>query len=276
VIAIRPYRAGDLATVERMLLAAFPGSVPYGSRLAEFVASNRAWVAVAADDGAVAGMVTLLDYGTSSYVAHVGVEPGRQRSGIGRRMMEALLAEARARKHAYVELESTAAGFALYESLGFVVAGETATASGDPRPLDTSAGSMVAERRDLDGIVALDHEAFGCDRSATIAQWFDDPGVTIAIVRSGGAVAAYAMARNGRLGPWIARDADVAERAFDRAVAALGPGASAYLPLENDRAVAIAAARGLAVGRRHPHMLWGRADAVVRPLVYGRITLGQG
>lgn len=152
-----------------------------------------------------------------AYQVIVSRGPGRQRSGIGRRMMEALLDEARARNHAYVELESTPAGFALYQSL--------------------------AERSDLDAIVAL---------------------------------AAYAMARNGRLGPWIARAADAAERVFDRALASLGPGAAAYLPVENERALAIAAARGLAAGRRHPHMLWGRKAAVVRPLVYGRITLGQG
>jgi predicted N-acetyltransferase YhbS len=276
MIAIRPYRPADLPPVERMLLAAFPGSVPYGSRLAEFVASERAWVAVADDDGAVAGMVTLLDYGTSGYVAHVGVEPGRQRSGIGRRLMEALLDEARARNHAYVELESTAAGFALYQSLGFIVAGETATATGAPRPLGTNRGSVFAERSDLDAIVALDREAFAGDRSATIAQWFDDPAAVMAIVRDGNAVIAYAMARNGRLGPWVARDASTAERVFDRAIATLGPGASAYLPVENARALAIAAARGLMAGRRHPHMLWGRDAAVARPLVYGRTTLGQG
>ena len=70
-----------------------------------------------------AGCQTVLDEG---YITNVAVSPGARRQGVGRALIAALAAQARAQGLAFVTLEvraSNAPALALYEGAGFVRAG---------------------------------------------------------------------------------------------------------------------------------------------------------
>lgn len=70
-----------------------------------------------------AGCQTVLDEG---YITNVAVSPGARRQGVGRVLIAALAAQARAQGLAFVTLEvraSNAPAIALYEGAGFVRAG---------------------------------------------------------------------------------------------------------------------------------------------------------
>ena len=70
-----------------------------------------------------AGCQTVLDEG---YITNVAVSPGARRQGVGRALIAALVAQARAQGLAFVTLEvraSNAPAIALYEGAGFVRAG---------------------------------------------------------------------------------------------------------------------------------------------------------
>ena len=70
-----------------------------------------------------AGCQTVLDEG---YITNVAVSPGARRQGVGRALIAALAAQARAQGLAFVTLEvraSNAPAIALYEGAGFVRAG---------------------------------------------------------------------------------------------------------------------------------------------------------
>jgi ribosomal protein S18 acetylase RimI-like enzyme len=66
-------------------------------------------------------------------LAAVGVVPGRQREGLGRRVLEPALADLDARGEAAVLDTSTASNVGLYERLGFAVTAELQMPAGGPR-----------------------------------------------------------------------------------------------------------------------------------------------
>jgi len=273
LIAIRSYRPDDLEPVNRMLLDAFPDSAPYGPRLREFHDSGIGVTLVADDGRALVGMGTLLDYGTSGYVAHVGVAPAAQSRGLGRRLMVGLLSASRERGHRFVELQSTDAGFPLYVSLGFVLRGETYAYTGGHASGDGDDG-VVASASDRAEIAAFDALAFGADRSTTVAQWFADPTATLVVHREGGRVSAVAAARRGRIGPWLATNDRSAGLVLDALLARQPQTLPVYAPSEPSRR--LLTERGFTAGRRSRHMVYGSQDLSARPYVYGLVTLSQG
>jgi hypothetical protein len=78
------------------------------------------------------------------------------------------------------------------------------------------------------------------------------------------------------IGPWIARDADVARDLLDTALARAGGQSPAlFVPSGNQAAVDLAAAAGFVPRRTLRHMIRG-AGAMPSPAVFGRTSLGHG
>jgi ribosomal protein S18 acetylase RimI-like enzyme len=99
-LEIRLLRAGD----EDVLRNVAPGvfDAPVQTHLAhEFLGDRRHHLVVAREDGVVVGMVTAVDYvhpdkAAQLWINEIGVSPSHQRRGIGRRMLDAMLAHGRA------------------------------------------------------------------------------------------------------------------------------------------------------------------------------------
>ena len=65
------------------------------------------------------GSVTLTHHGDTSGVWAMGTDTGRQRGGIGRRLLSTAMSESRSRGTRRFFLGATPAGYRLYESLGY-------------------------------------------------------------------------------------------------------------------------------------------------------------
>ncbi len=272
-VRLRELTADDIEPVNAMLLAAFPNSTPYGPRLREFHGANVGYTLLAEDDGVLIGMGTLLDYGRSGYIAHVGVDPARQSRGVGRQLMEGLLAESKRRRHRFVELQSTDAGYKLYLALGFVVARDT-IAYGGGRPQELETGVAGAWPEDRAAVAAFDAHAFGADRSSTVAQWFADPEATLLLHREGRRITGFIAARRGRIGPWLATNDRVAGRLIDALLVRRGDELPVFAA--SDASDRILSTRGFTELGRNRHMIWGARRIPSRPQVYGLVTLSQG
>jgi len=243
-----PSDVRDLPPVERMLMersparsvgSRSPSSLPAGApgAIATTPARSPGWYA--------------LDYETSGYVAHVR-RTGRPAAPGSTPHDGGAADEARARRLAIFELESTAAGFALYRCW-FIVGGKR-------RPLLAirsrlaNAGSVFAGARISMRSLARIARAFAGDRprpSAMVRRSGSDDRdrpqrrtVTAYAMRAtaAGTVDRTQFTRNGL-------------RSSDRNAR---PGAAAYVPVENN-APGIAAARGFAGGRRITHAMGGEA-----------------
>jgi aminoglycoside 6'-N-acetyltransferase I len=128
-IEIRLLGPGDIRVLDRVATGVFDG--PVEARWAEaFLADARHHMAVALEDGVVVGMASAVDYvhpdkAPQLWINEVGVAPTHRRRGVGRGMLDALLAHGRTLgcTEAWLgtELDNVPAR-GLYESAGGVVA----------------------------------------------------------------------------------------------------------------------------------------------------------
>ncbi|HET9983273.1 MAG TPA: GNAT family N-acetyltransferase [Longimicrobiales bacterium] len=126
-LEVRLLGAGDGEVLERVAPDVFDG--PVRARWTrEFLGDARHHIIVAIDDRVVVGMVTAVDYvhpdkAPQLWVNEIGVAPSHRRRGIGRRLLDAMLAHGRALgcTEAWLGTEETnEAARALYRGAGGV------------------------------------------------------------------------------------------------------------------------------------------------------------
>lgn len=126
-VRLRAMKAADIPAVLPMEHDLFAEQAWTGDMLEEELAdSDTRYYVVAVDDEKIIGYAGLAAYRFEAHVLTVGTRGDRQGEGIGRRLLEELLAEADRRKAERVILEvrsDNAPAIALYESERFVAVG---------------------------------------------------------------------------------------------------------------------------------------------------------
>ena len=124
-IDIRMLGRDDAAVLQRVAQDVFDHAVD-PRWTAAFLADARHHMLVAVDDGVVVGMISAVDYvhpdqAPQLWINEVGVAPSHQRRGVGRRLLDAMLAHGRTLgcTEAWLGTEDdTEAANALYRSAG--------------------------------------------------------------------------------------------------------------------------------------------------------------
>ncbi|TYB68815.1 GNAT family N-acetyltransferase [Nonomuraea sp. PA05] len=155
----------------------------------------------APDGDGLAATNVLTRYGDDHAVISMVLTAARyERQGLGRRLMEHVLEQAGGRT---VSLYATELGRPLYERLGFRVVGRAAKHTGVFRG-EPSGRTRPATEADLDGILQLDAELFGTDRSAALRRMFGF-GEQVRVAE-GGFGHCWRNDDNTVIGPVVARD----------------------------------------------------------------------
>ncbi|MEQ9136939.1 MAG: GNAT family N-acetyltransferase [Thalassobaculum sp.] len=206
-------------------------------------------------------------WGFGDALARLGliiVSPGAQGRGLGRRLVEALLADAAPRP---VTLLATRAGRPLYDRLGFVATGsEIAQHQGEYRGSTRRDPRVrIAVPADLPALDRIDAAACGTGRRPVLVELMT-PGRTAVLV-DGNEIAGYAVERPfGRgtvIGPVVARDEADAIALFD---ALARPGfLRVDLPTDAPRFAAHVSTAGLAFDSASPVMTLGAVPAPAGP-----------
>lgn len=167
-------------------------------------------------DGARVIATTLMTpYGDdAARINMVIVDAATRGRGLGRKLMEEALAKAGERTCCLV---ATQEGLPLYQSLGLVATGEIVQHQGEALPVAAPAQVSWAESGDHACLVALDHVAYGHERSALMRLLRER--AQFAVIREENAVQAFAAIRKfGRglvIGPVVARNDIEAKAAID-------------------------------------------------------------
>ena len=166
--------------------------------------------------GEAVGIGSGIAYGRLGVVGNMVVAAAYRGRGIGRRILEAVIAFLEERGCTQLELYATADGRRLYEHYGFELTGRSVAAS-IPRTIAgglPSDGVAIADgqRGDLGRLAAYDAPRFGGDRSPILASALADRERPVLIARAAGAVTGYAVLRpdGTRLGPFLADEPRVA------------------------------------------------------------------
>ena len=230
---------------------------------------------VAEDGGAPVGMVLAYDYGSTSFVALMGVEPDRQRGGVGNALMGALCAWLDERKLPS-ELYATAEGHGLYRKFGFEDRGEAGVWYGrGPAPGRETAGVRPATAADRDAIAALDREAFGADRGVTFRAALEQSSNVVFVAADGRGFAISQCAAKA-LGPVVAPDDATAGRLFRAAAAALGDGEHRVNAPVRDDVERMLRDAGYRRDRTATRMIRGAVPEGRRERIRVVLSLGQG
>jgi GNAT superfamily N-acetyltransferase len=176
------------------------------------------------DDGTLLGTTLWWAYGESfGTIGLVVVHPDAQGRGIGRKLMDAAIADAGDRT---LRLAATEAGLELYRRCGFVAGGGIAQRQGIAAAAPTPPAAPGVTLRefaptDVDAAIALDARACGAPRAALVAEVARIATGGIAAERDG-RLAGFALLRSsGRgtsLGPLVATDEALAVQLVARLV----------------------------------------------------------
>ena len=218
-------------------------------------------------DGKLVGSAMALGYGDFAWVCMVLVSPDRRRRGIATDLMNRVLADLET-AGTVAGLDATPDGREVYRHLGFEDIYRIErywAASVAPVAAPRAAADIGPAGRDGIGEIArYDSRAFGGDRGALLASLVERRPDRAFIARSGGSIAGYALARDGRqatqIGPLVADDPDIAIALAARALAGLDGQAVIDCPSHHASAIEWIKASGFAYQRPYIRMLRGRTQ----------------
>jgi predicted N-acetyltransferase YhbS len=174
----------------------FPGPEAAAGLLSVLFSSPGFYCVVAESGGRVVGSNGLDERSIVAGIGPITIDPGAQNLGIGRKLMQAVMARANERRPAGMRLVQAAyhnRSLSLYASLGFDVREPLSCVQG--RPLERKVpGCMVrpAQPTDLDACNALSRRVHGFDRGTEMAQAIQQNTATV--VERAGRITGYATA----------------------------------------------------------------------------------
>lgn len=227
-------------------------------------------------DGALVGFLTFTDFAPVRWIGNVVVGPQARGEGVGARMVAAAMEGART-----TGLYSVEKAVSLYERLGFEAHGDAwALRAERARPAAPSVTQPLSTG-DLREVARLDREASGMDRAYLLRALhaaYPDGG---RVVRArDGTLAGYGFARPSpdltEVGPLVARDEATANAIMD-ALIALTPSPHEMTCLgANDRALAMAQARGFTRSFRTITMFAGKPPSWSPRALFASAGLEKG
>ena len=231
----------------------------------------------------VVGTVEAVDFGPFAYLGLMTVDPGCQRRGIGRALMERILGWLDGRGTPAVLLDATPVGYPLYASLGFEDLDEARTyqAADLHCPAVPDAGEVQVQALapgDLEDVLAFDAGIFGAERQALWCSYLSDhPGRAFITRGAGGRVNGCLLARPRSLGPWTASD-PAAARALLHAALGLEYEAppTVVVPGANVDGGRLLESCGFVLQRSIRHMQRGGPALRRRECVYGQASYALG
>ena len=283
-LLIRRLTHADLERADEILASAFGNPESRQPELRNYLALQPdGWFIAVQGNGPLLGMVGAVNYGAFAYVGMMAVHQSAQRRGIGRSLMEYILADLKARGCPVVLLDASPAGRPLYLQLGFRDEGLTNVYDlPDHTPLSYPTGCQVEsiQPADLPHLAAFDRLLFGADRRAFFKILLDElPGRAFLTRSSDGRISGYLFAQaHSRIGPWLANNPKDAGDLL-RAALSLPYQAVPRLisPAVNKEAELLLNEAGFILDRSCTHMrLGGQRHPGQRQHIYGQHSLAIG
>ncbi|MFJ6561702.1 GNAT family N-acetyltransferase [Streptomyces sp. NPDC091412] len=219
-------------------------------------------------DGGLVAACVVSEYGPQGRpdlgaIGMVLVAERHARQGIGRRLMRHVVSTMGSTP---LTLHATPLGRPLYEELGFKVTGRAEMVVGHftPDASRTPVATRAATAADLPGILRLDEEVFGIDRTPAITRLpaFADQ---LRVAEEHGRIIGYAAAWPNMdthvVGPLIARDTETAKALIASLAARTDRRLRTDIDVRHEELLGWVTERGLAPVMRNDVMMYGVAES---------------
>jgi ribosomal protein S18 acetylase RimI-like enzyme len=264
------------------------GDIPFAHALRQIAGWNQTehdWLGYLSYDpegcfvaevrGKPAGTATTIHYGDHfGWIGMVLVHPDYRRLGIGTRLLNRAISRLQQCGVKSIKLDATPMGRKVYVPLGFIDEYELSRYEGAPVADDLAeeAGVVPFSSANFMAMVQLDAAAFGAERRAVLQSLSERNPELCFAMRDAGGGGGFIIAREGagavQVGPWIPRDATVAERLL-RALFRRLPGRRIFVDVvaPNAPANAIIRQQGFKVQRTLTRMYLGENAHPGEPLL---------
>jgi predicted N-acetyltransferase YhbS len=206
-VRIRPATPQDSAACGQICYQAFstlnaahnfPSDLPDAEAavglLADMFSTPGLYSVVAEIDGRIVGSNVLDERAIIAGIGPITVDPGTQNSGVGRRLMQAVMDRAAERHAVGVRLVQAAfhnRSLSLYTSLGFDVREPLSCIQGHPRERNLPGCTVrPAQPSDVDACNTLSHQVHGYDRRAELEHGIQQNAALV--VERAGRITGYA------------------------------------------------------------------------------------
>ena len=282
-IIVQPLQETELDAVDAVLKAAYNVSQSRKAslRLSLDVQPDGAYVAK--EDETIVGFGAVLDYGPFAYIGLMAVYPTMQKRGVGRLLLERLLARTAQRGCPTVLLDASPAGTPLYQKCDFIETDKTLVMHRSRETIVPKSASYshitTSEFHDVAALVAFDAPLFGAERHAVLASYTHAyPGRVFVAQSDDGYMSGYLIAQKGVLGPWVARTVEDAEQLLVAALTlSFESGPSVVVSAHHIHAIKLLERYGFVWQRELRHMYRGEPVQRGRETVlFGQASLGLG
>ena len=238
------------------------------------------WFA-AEQDGRLIGTVGAVSYGSVAHVGFMTVHPDLQGQGIGRRLMEYIIAWLETQGVPLVTLDASKKGFPLYEKLGFISWDETVTFVKEIEPLkfDLPESVQPITPADLDELLQMDQPIFGADRRKVFQTLIDlYPSRGFLHRDQTGKITGTIFAYVNRIGPWVMSDPASAEVLLQAALTLEYENPVVVcVPSVNQRATKLVQDYGFKTLRTGRHMAKGIGEVPGQRMnIFAQTSMGAG
>lgn len=279
-INVSTFSKPDVESVDSILRSAYKAEHGYQARLLQYLSLQPGGSFVGRIDDHIVAFGASIVYGPFAYIGLMATDPEVQGRGVGRKVLDELLAYIDAQGCPTTLLDATPAGRPLYESSGFVDSDSTLVFQHEERNHGRFCeGASTPSDIDFSQLVAFDAPFFGADRGRLLRFYLSEIPERIFISRdSGGRIEGYLVAQRKTLGPWVASDSRIAEELLTRALGLEFEGVpQVFVAGSNRGAFKLLREFGFNMQRSLRHMYRGKAPRRARgTAIYGQATLGYG
>ncbi len=272
----------DLDAVDEVIMAAYNVPSSRKDTLQQYLELQPDGAFVVMDNDKVVGFGATLDYNIFAYIGLMSVHPSAQKRGVGRLLMDTLLAYLAKRQCRTVLLDANHAGTPLYRQYDFVEDDRTLHmrhAQNIVIPSTHSESLSHLKGEDFTQLAAFDATYFGASRVALLASYYAQEPKRVFVTRErNGDITGYLIAQARTIGPWVASSLKDAEQLLAHALTLpYTTEPTVFVSARNTDAFALLTQYGFVQARSLSHMRKGLPVGRGRATeLYGQASLGFG